>query len=324
MTEIPEHLLKRSKERRAAIGGEEAPASEALRRRRPRRSGRGGPCGAGARGGAAVAATPEPGPGPRADAARGGGGRGPQEDPVLGHAGAGRPPAVGLRVPGHPRARPHRRAHPGGGGRRDLQAAACAGCHGAGGGGSASVPALTERPRDVARLPRPHDVGAARAPTGWLEFADTYGAQRQARCEGGMPAHPGLDRPGAGARSCSTSGSQFGELEEGTEEYQLLLEIAEGETDLRRRGPRRDLRRRRRSPRRTSPPGLTASIARLAPESRPADCTRVNARRIATTSSSSAAGRRAPPPGTGSAGPGATWSSSRRRPSRARRPAATG
>ena len=29
MTEIPEHLLKRSKERRAAIGGEEAPAAEA-------------------------------------------------------------------------------------------------------------------------------------------------------------------------------------------------------------------------------------------------------------------------------------------------------
>ena len=26
MTEIPEHLLKRSKERRAAIGGEDAPA----------------------------------------------------------------------------------------------------------------------------------------------------------------------------------------------------------------------------------------------------------------------------------------------------------
>ena len=29
MTEIPEHLLKRSKERRAAIGGEDAPAAEA-------------------------------------------------------------------------------------------------------------------------------------------------------------------------------------------------------------------------------------------------------------------------------------------------------
>ena len=109
VTEIPEHLLKRSKERRAAIGGEEAPAErgaaagEARRGSRPRPPPRRRPR-------PPAAAAPRARPGPRAGAARGGRRPAAPEDPVLGHARAGRPAAVGLRVPGHPRAAPRRRA----------------------------------------------------------------------------------------------------------------------------------------------------------------------------------------------------------------------
>ena len=60
MTEIPEHLLKRSKERRAAIGGEEAPASEAPPAGEAVEATPAAPVPAAA----AVAATPEPIPVP--------------------------------------------------------------------------------------------------------------------------------------------------------------------------------------------------------------------------------------------------------------------
>ena len=61
MTEIPEHLLKRSKERRAAIGGEEAPAAEAT----PGEEVETAAPAAAAPAVAAAAAVPEPAPPPK-------------------------------------------------------------------------------------------------------------------------------------------------------------------------------------------------------------------------------------------------------------------
>ena len=204
VTEIPEHLLKRSKERRAAIGGEEAPAA------RPPPAGEAVEAAPAAPepAAAAVAATPEPVPVPEPVRPEVAAAHGPQEDPVLGDAGARRPPAVGLRVPGHPRAGAHRRAHPGRGGRRDLQVGRLLRLPRRRRGRERQRPRAHRGARDLARLPRPDDVGAPRRRSAGSEFADTYGATDKPWTAACPPTPPSTTR--SWRWSCSTSGSQFG------------------------------------------------------------------------------------------------------------------
>ena len=63
---------------------------------------------------------------------------------------------------------------------------------------------------------------------GWEEFSDTYGATDKP-IAGGMPAHAALDDQDL-ALVVLYERVQFGELEEDSEEYLALLEIAEGTT----------------------------------------------------------------------------------------------
>ena len=108
-----------------------------------------------------------------------------------------------------------------------YKSSACSGCHGAGGAGSASVPALTgvlETWPDY----RDQMMWVRLGSIGWEEFADTYGATDKP-VAGGMPAHAALDDEEL-ALVVLYERVEFGGLEEDSEEYGLLLEIAEGET----------------------------------------------------------------------------------------------
>ena len=114
MTEIPEHLLRRSRERRAALGrrgwrGRGGGAGRRVRRRRPAPR----PAGEAGRPGRPRPTWPWPA-GPAGGRRRPGGGGGAQlhrpaegttqdQDPALGHARPGGHPAVGLPLPGRVR-----------------------------------------------------------------------------------------------------------------------------------------------------------------------------------------------------------------------------
>jgi hypothetical protein len=63
---------------------------------------------------------------------------------------------------------------------------------------------------------------------GWEEYSDTYGATDKP-VAGGMPAHAALDDEEL-ALVVLYERIEFGGLEEDSEEYLLLLEIAEGQT----------------------------------------------------------------------------------------------
>ncbi len=132
VTEIPEHLLKRSKERRSAIGGGDAPAEEGAPAGEVEAAPAGGARRRRGRGGRRARA----GPGARARAARGRRGAEPAQDPLLGPARCWPPCPCGPTCTRPPSSRPppassprSRRAA------RSTSSAACAGCHGAGGGG---------------------------------------------------------------------------------------------------------------------------------------------------------------------------------------------
>ncbi|MFL6206871.1 MAG: c-type cytochrome [Acidimicrobiales bacterium] len=220
MTEIPEHLLKRSKERRAAIGGEEAPASEA-------------PAGEAVEAtpaapepvAAAVAATPEPAPVPE-----------PMRPEVAAAHARKKIPFWALPVlvflplwayvyQATLEPAPSGELTPveqGG-----LVYHECAACHGAGGAGSASVPALDgvlETWPDY----RDHMLWVKLGSTGWSTYADTYGAPKKP-VKGGMPAHASMSDEDL-ALVVLYERVSFGGLTEDDEEYALLLDIADGKT----------------------------------------------------------------------------------------------
>ena len=220
MTEIPEHLLKRSKERRAAIGGEEAPADEtpAAGEAVEAAPATQAPVAA------AVAAPPEPVPVPpmrpevEAAVRR-------KKIPIW-----AMPVLVALPLWAYVyqatlEPAPTGELTPVEEGAAIYKSAACSGCHGAGGAGSSSVPALTgvlETWPDF----RDHMMWVRLGSTGWSEYADTYGATDNP-VQGGMPAHDGLDDEEL-ALVVLYERVEFGELEEGSEEYLALLEVAEG------------------------------------------------------------------------------------------------
>lgn len=219
MTEIPEHLLKRSKERRAAIGGESAPASDAPAAATP------APAEAAATPAPAAAAatpapveeTPKPKPvRPEVAAAMrrkkipfwalpvllalplwAYAYQGTLEPPP---ADASTPFALGQAVYGR-----------------------CGSCHGAGGGGGAG-PALTGV-LEVFPDYRDHMMWVRLGSTGWP--ADTYGATDKP-VNGGMPPHDALTDAEL-AQVVLYERAAFGGLEEGSEEYLELEAIATGE-----------------------------------------------------------------------------------------------
>lgn len=221
MTEIPEHLLKRSKERRSAIGddgpAEGAPAAsqavEAV------------PAAAPVAPAAAAPAVPEPVKVP---------------EPVRPEVAAAlsrrkipywaMPVLAGLPLWAYVyqatlEPAPSGELTPVDAGGEIYVSSACAGCHGAGGAGSASVPALT----DVIEVwPdfRDQMMWVRLGSTGWQEYSDTYGANEQP-IGGGMPAHLILTDQEL-AEVVLYERVQFGEMEEEGEEYEMLLEIAEG------------------------------------------------------------------------------------------------
>jgi len=224
VTEIPEHLLKRSKERRSAIGGDDAPADDAA----PTAADAAAPAPAAPAVPAVAAAAevekPAAAPPPvRPEVAAAHRRRkipfwampvllglplwayvysGTLEPPPTGDEG---PMAVGQEIYGR-----------------------CAACHGADGGG-VSGPAL-DNVQTVFPDGRDQMAWVALGSDGWRAFSDTYGATAKP-IGGGMPAFSALSEEELAAVILYERVSFHG-LEEGSEDYVLLEAIANGETTL--------------------------------------------------------------------------------------------
>jgi len=216
VTEIPEHLLKRSKERRAAIGGEEAPAAPASEASAAPAADAPAATPAVPAAAAAEPATPKPTP-VRPEVAAALGRRkipfwampvlaalplwayvyqATLEPPPAGEAG---PMALGEAVYG-----------------------GCASCHGATGGGGVG-PALTSV-LEVWPDYRDHMMWVKLGDAGWP--ASTYGATAKPKGVG-MPGHETLSDAEL-AQVVLYERAAFGGLDPTSEEYLALVEIAEG------------------------------------------------------------------------------------------------
>ena len=217
MTEIPEHLLKRSKERRAAIGGEEAPAADAAPASEAVEQAEAPAAAPAVPAAAAVEAAPPPPPPVRPEVAAALRRRKIPywAMPVLAGlplwayvyqatlepppAGESNPVVLGEQV-----------------------YSGCAACHGAGGGGGTG-PELTGV---VETWPdyRDHMMWVRLGSGGWP--ADTYGATDKAKA-GGMPPHAALTDQEL-AQVVLYERFAFGNIDPASEEYLALVEIAEG------------------------------------------------------------------------------------------------
>lgn len=228
MTEIPEHLLKRSRERRAALGlGGDAPASA------PAES-EGTPAATSSAAPAAAAATPatvpaapveEPKPEP------------PKPDPVYIQAAKSRrkvpfwamPVLVFMPLWGYMFVRT---LEPPPAGETDpfvLGAevySRCSSCHGGSGDGSGAIPGFTDgQVQETWPDWRDHMMWVRLGSEGWP--GDTYGAQAKAKA-GGMPPWALTDQELAQVVLHErTLGGE--EIDETSEDYADLLAIAHGE-----------------------------------------------------------------------------------------------
>jgi len=219
VTEIPEHLLKRSKERRAAIGGESAPASDAPAAATP------APAEAAATPApAAAAATPAPveeTPKPKPVRPEVAAALRRKKIPFWALPVLAALPLWAYAYQGTLEPPPEEVSGPLALGEGIY--GGCAACHGAGGGGGAG-PALTGV-LEVFPDYRDHMMWVRLGSTGWP--ADTYGATDKP-VNGGMPPHDALTDAEL-AQVVLYERVAFGGLEEGSEEYLELEEIAEGE-----------------------------------------------------------------------------------------------
>lgn len=226
MTEIPEHLLKRSKERRAAIGGEDAPADDAAPAAEPAAGDAPAATPAVPAAAAAVEAPPPPKPEPvRPEVAAA------QRRrkipywamPVLAglplwayvYQATLEPPPAGDDDPVV---------------MGEAVFSSCASCHGGGGEGVGAFPALTgvlETWPDY----RDHMMWVRLGSAGWP--ADTYGATDKAK-NGGMPAFDLGDEELA--QVILYERVTFGGLDPAAEEYALLEAIAHGEATFEESG----------------------------------------------------------------------------------------
>jgi mono/diheme cytochrome c family protein len=221
VTEIPEHLLKRSKERRAAIGGDDAPAGDDT-------AASAAPSGeadapspavppAAATAAAAVEATPEPPKPVRPEVAAALKRRKIPfwAVPVLAglplwayvYQGTLEPAPTGEETPYA---------------LGEVVYGGCASCHGAAGGGGVG-PAL-DTVLEVWPDYRDHMMWIKLGDAGWP--ADTYGALGKAKGVG-MPGHPTLTDAEL-AQVALYERAAFGGLDPASEEYLALVKIAEG------------------------------------------------------------------------------------------------
>jgi mono/diheme cytochrome c family protein len=225
VTEIPEHLLKRSKERRSAIGGGDAPAEESAPSTEVEATPETAPVAPAA---AAAAAVPEPAPVPE-----------PMRPEVAAALSRRKIPYWALPVlaalplwayvyQATLEPAPSGELTPVEAGGEIYVSSACAGCHGAGGGGSASVPALDgvlETWPDF----RDHMMWVRIGNAGWFASSgdEVYGATDKPSNGGSMPAHPSLTDQEL-AEVVLYERVTIGGMEESGEEYDALLAIAEG------------------------------------------------------------------------------------------------
>lgn len=223
MTEIPEHLLKRSKERRSAIGGDDAPGDDAPA--------------------AAVAPAAETAPVPAAAAAAEVEKPAPAPEPVRPEVAAAlrrrkipfwaMPVLAGLPLWAYVY---QGTLSPPPAGIEGAMAVgeevylACSACHGPGGAGVGAFPAL-DNVLEVFPDGRDQMAWVALGSTGWRDFSDTYGATDKP-VGGGMPGFAASLSEEELASVVLYERVTFGGLEEGSEEYLLLEAIAEGETTL--------------------------------------------------------------------------------------------
>ena len=218
MTEIPEHLLKRSKERRSAIGGDDAPAADAA------------PSGEAVEPAAAPAAAA-----PAVPAAAAVEAAPPPPAPVRPEVAAAlrrrkipfwaMPVLAGLPLWAYvyqATLEPPPAAEAG-----PLQLGqaiygGCASCHGADGGGGVG-PALTSVLETWPDY-RDHMMWVRLGDVGWP--GTTYGANAKPK-KSGMPDHPGMTDQEL-AQVVLYERTTFGGLDPTSEEYLALVEIAEG------------------------------------------------------------------------------------------------
>lgn len=225
MTEIPEHLLKRSKERRSAIGGGDATAEESAPAGEAVEAATAAPAPV-----AAAAAVPEPAPVPK-----------PVRPEVAAALRRRKIPFWALPVlAGLPlwayvyqatlEPAPSGELTPLQAGGEVYVSSACAGCHQANGAGNAGAPGL-ENVLDTWPDFRDHMMWVRLGNGGWYELsgAEVYGANGTSTNGGTMPAHPTLSDQEL-AEVVLYERVQFGGMEESGEEYTLLLAIASGET----------------------------------------------------------------------------------------------
>ena len=222
MTEIPEHLLKRSKERRAAIGGEDAPddsgapAGEALEA---------APAAAPAAAAAAVPAEPDPPKPPEPLRPEVAAAMSRKKIPFWAMPVLAALPLWAYVYQATLEPAPTGELTPLEAGGAIYVSSGCSGCHQPGGGGNAAVPALTAVMDDWPDF-RDQMMWVRLGSTGWQTYSPTYGANAKPS-KGGMPPHPSLSDQEL-AEVILYERVTFGGMEESGEEYELLLSIAEG------------------------------------------------------------------------------------------------
>jgi mono/diheme cytochrome c family protein len=236
VTEIPEHLLKRSKERRAAIGGEEAPAAESTPSTEVAETAAEAPAPAAA----AAVATPEPVKVPEPLRPEVAAALSRKKIPFWAMPVLAALPLWAYVYQATLEPAPTGELTPLEAGGEVYGKAACASCHGAGGAGLGSAPGF-EDVLEVWPDFRDHLMWVRVGNQAWFEAAgeEVYGETAKASANGVMPAHPTLSDEEL-AQVVLYERVQFGDMEETGEEYELLLAIAAGEktfADLEGIGP---------------------------------------------------------------------------------------
>ena len=109
----------------------------------------------------------------------------------------------------------------------------CSSCHGASGGGG-SGPALTGV-LETWKDPLDHMMWVRLGSDGWSDFSSTYGDNEKPIGGGGMPAHPDLSDEEL-AQVVLYERTAFGKLDPTSDEYLLLVSIADGTTTFKDAG----------------------------------------------------------------------------------------
>jgi mono/diheme cytochrome c family protein len=224
VTEIPEHLLKRSKERRSAIGGgddapaETAPAGEAVEA---------APATAPAAAAAAVA-VPEPVPVPEPMRPEVAAALSRRKIPFWAMPVLAALPLWAYVYQATLEPAPTGELTPLEAGAEIYATSGCGSCHGAGGAGQAGIPGfagVNETWPDF----RDHMMWVRLGSIGWFDISGTnvYGANQTASTGGVMPAFPALSDQEL-AEVILYERVEFGGMEETGPEYEALLAIAEG------------------------------------------------------------------------------------------------